>query len=51
MTLQAGEKAFNGYVITERDIKNYNKTYFANENERHRYFCLMIGVGIKNERK
>ncbi len=44
--IQAGYVAFNGYVFTEKDSRQYNEAFCANENERHRLFCLIIGIGV-----
>ena len=44
MTYEAGYTAFNGYVFTKKDAEHMNNTYFANENERHNTFCIIIGL-------
>ena len=44
MQVKEGYKAFNGYVFTASDAKNYNESYCKNDGERHRLFCNIIGI-------
>lgn len=44
LQINEGYKAFNGYVFTASDAKNYNETYCKNDDERHRLFCNIIGL-------
>jgi len=43
-TIEAGYKAFNGYIFSQKDADYMNNAYFANENERHNTFCIVIGL-------
>lgn len=42
--IKEGYKAFNGYVFTAKDAKNYNGSFCKNDDERHRLFCIIIGL-------
>lgn len=44
MRISEGYVAFNGYIFTQSDARNYNENYYKNEDERHRFFCNIIGI-------
>lgn len=44
-----GYEAFNGYILTASDAKVLNTAYCVNEDERHRLFCIVIGLYGKRE--
>lgn len=45
--VKKGYRAFNGYIFTQKDADLYNNSYYANEDERHRVFTLIINQKSK----
>jgi len=56
--IEAGYRAFNGYVFTQQDAEDYNREceYAArfptewNLDNRHRMFCIIIGLYDDNQK-